>query len=82
MDKPQIICHNEKSVTFSIYDGKWVPCSAKFVIMGSRPNSKGVLQLYEMTSGDPQLIKEVSHLQLLNLICCNFIVQKCIIYQW
>ncbi|XP_073971802.1 dynein axonemal assembly factor 10 [Rhodnius prolixus] len=59
MDKPQIICHNEKSVTFSIYDGKWVPCSAKFVIMGSRPNSKGVLQLYEMTSGDPQLIKEI-----------------------
>ncbi|XP_034250555.1 WD repeat-containing protein 92 isoform X1 [Thrips palmi] len=58
MDKPQIISHIEKSVNYSLFDCRWMPCSAKFVVMGSLPNSSGVIQLYEISGGDLKLIKE------------------------
>lgn len=35
-----------------------MPCSAKFVVMGSMPNSSGVIQLYEISGGELTLIKE------------------------
>ncbi|KAJ1529917.1 hypothetical protein ONE63_006646 [Megalurothrips usitatus] len=59
MDKPQIIAHIEKSVNYSLFDCRWMPCSAKFVVMGSLPNSSGVIQLYEISGGDAKLIKEI-----------------------
>lgn len=59
MDKPQIIAHVEKSVNFSLFDCRWMPCSAKFVVMGSMPNSSGVIQLYEISGGDVKMVKEV-----------------------
>ncbi|XP_046992196.1 dynein axonemal assembly factor 10 [Schistocerca americana] len=59
MDKPQIICHVEKSLPFSLFDGKWIPCSAKFVVLGSKPKGTGALQIYEITEGDVKLLHEV-----------------------
>ncbi|KAG8037004.1 hypothetical protein G9C98_004326 [Cotesia typhae] len=32
LDKPQIICHIEKSVDYSLFDAKWIPCSANEII--------------------------------------------------
>jgi len=58
MDKPQIIIQSEKSVPFNVFDGRWIPCSAKFVILGHRPKGHGVIQIYELTSGEPNLVKE------------------------
>jgi WD40 repeat protein len=40
-DAPQIIEHVNKSLPFTPYDTKWVPCSARFVCMGIHPNAKG-----------------------------------------
>ena len=57
--KPQIILHVEKSLNFTLFDAKWIPCSAKFVVMGSHPRDTGALQIYELTRGEVKLLKEV-----------------------
>jgi len=59
LSKPQIICHIEKSVDYSLFDAKWVPCSAKFVVMGSRPRGTGIIQIYEVSSGELKLVKNI-----------------------
>lgn len=56
--KPQIICHAEKSVNYSLFDGKWIPCSAKFIVLGSQPNGKGIIQIYEICKGELKLVNE------------------------
>ncbi|KAG1656108.1 WD repeat-containing protein 92 [Nymphon striatum] len=58
MDDPQIISHIEKSVDYSLYDVKWMPCSAKFVSIGCRPNGSGIIQLYELSQNGVELLSE------------------------
>ena len=63
---PQIITHVQKSLNFTLFDAKFVPRSAKFVCVGSKPNGSGVIQLYEIThtnmKGDVKLVTDVSFL--------------------
>ncbi|KDR24139.1 WD repeat-containing protein 92 [Zootermopsis nevadensis] len=59
MEKPQIICHVEKSTTLSLFDCRWIPCSAKFVVLGSKPRGTGIINIYELSEGDVKLVKEV-----------------------
>lgn len=40
-----------------MFDVKWVPCSTKFAVMGSRPRGNGVIQIYEVSSGELKLVK-------------------------
>lgn len=63
LEKPQIICHIEKSVNYSLFDAKWIPCSAKFVVMGSRPRGSGIIQIYEVSSGELKLVKDIERSQ-------------------
>lgn len=56
--KPQIISHIEKSLDFSIYETKWIPCSAKFVVLGCKANGYGVLKVFELNSGNLDLVGE------------------------
>ena len=63
LEKPQIICHVEKSVNYSLFDAKWIPCSAKFVVMGSRPRGSGIIQIYEVSSGELKLVKDIERSQ-------------------
>ncbi len=37
-DAPQLVEHINQNVTFTPYDTKWVPCSARFVSCGITPN--------------------------------------------
>lgn len=62
-EKPQIICHIEKSVNYSLFDAKWIPCSAKFVVMGSQPRGSGIIQIYEVSSGELNLVKDIERSQ-------------------
>uniref|UniRef100_A0A7N6F7Z0 Dynein axonemal assembly factor 10 n=2 Tax=Anabas testudineus TaxID=64144 RepID=A0A7N6F7Z0_ANATE len=57
--KPQIIAHIQKSLNYTVFDSKWIPCSAKFVCLGNFPRGTGVMQIYEVQHGEAQLIKEV-----------------------
>ena len=59
MEKPQIICHVEKSTSHSLFECRWIPCSAKFVVLGSKPRGTGIINVYEISEGDIQLVKEV-----------------------
>lgn len=59
LEKPQIISHIEKAVDYSLFDAKWIPCSTKFVVMGSRPRGSGIIQIYEVSSGELKLIKGI-----------------------
>lgn len=60
MEKPQIICHVEKSLNYTSFDCKWIPKTSKFVVIGSLPKGSGVIQIYDIsTSADVQLVKEV-----------------------
>ncbi|GAB1601483.1 WD repeat-containing protein 92-like [Argonauta hians] len=70
MDKPQIICHIQKSVDYTIFDCKWLPCSAKFVVLGNRARGTGLLQTYEISHGDVKLINEIEKPK--SFRCCTF----------
>lgn len=59
MDKPQVISHIEKPVNYSVFDVKWIPCSAKFVVLGSKPNGTGVIEIYELNEEKVELVKEI-----------------------
>lgn len=58
MDKPQIIIHVQKSLNYTCFDTKWIPCSPKFVVLGSHAKGTGALQIYEISHGDVTLVKE------------------------
>ena len=59
LEKPQIIVHVQKSLNYTIYDTRWVPNSAKFVVLGNYARGTGALQIYEINKGDVTLVKEV-----------------------
>lgn len=60
MEKPQIILHVYNSVNYTIFDAKWIPCSAKFVVLGNFPRGTGALQVYEVSHGELKCIINVS----------------------
>lgn len=70
MDKVQMLVHIEKSLNYSIFDVKWIPYSAKFVVIGTKTNGKGILQFYELDSPNVELIKEITIENALK--CCSF----------
>lgn len=60
LEKAQIITHSEKSLNYTVFGVKWVPCSAKVVVLGSHPRDTGALQVYELSKGELKLVLEVS----------------------
>lgn len=59
MDKPKIIEHLEKAVEYTIFDVKWIPCSAKFCVLGSKPKGTGILEIYELNGPSLEFIKRI-----------------------
>jgi len=57
-DAPQIIEHIHKSISFTPYDTRWIPCSARFVAMGIHPNAHGAIQMYQLNKGDLEIVKD------------------------
>lgn len=58
-DRPQILEHLSKSVAITVYDTKWIPCSARFVALGAHARGTGAIQIYEMSPTELKLTKEV-----------------------
>lgn len=72
LSKPQMIVHIQKSLNYTVFDSKWIPCSAKFVCMGNFARGTGVMQIYEVQRGDALLIKEVNfNLDLFIYLFCR-----------
>ena len=55
---PQILEHITKSVEITTYDTRWIPSSARFVVMGAYPRATGCLQVYELDGTEVKLTKE------------------------
>jgi len=47
--KPQIICHAEHSTDMTLFDCRWVPSSARFVVAGTALSGTGILRVYQVT---------------------------------
>ena len=50
-EAPQMIEHKNVSLTYTPYETRWVPCSARFVCCGITPKAKGKLEVYELKAG-------------------------------
>ncbi len=72
MDKPQIIAHVQKSLNYTLFDTKWIPRSAKFVVLGNHARGTGALQIYEVSHGNVQLAKEVIIISLVQALLYAF----------
>lgn len=70
MDKPFILCHIEKALDFTIFDTKWLPCSAKCVAVGNQSNGQGTLKLFELNNGSLSLLGE--HHEKAGIRNCSF----------
>lgn len=58
LNAPQIIEHINHSLSYTPFDVKWIPCSAKFAVVGQTPRAKGIIQIYGMNQGKLELINE------------------------
>ena len=76
MDKPQIIAHVQKSLNYTLFDTKWIPCSAKFVVLGNHARGTGAMQVYEISHGDVKLVQEVDLSKISNIIKITVIYFK------
>mmetsp|Transcript_69846 Transcript_69846/g.221264 ORF Transcript_69846/g.221264 Transcript_69846/m.221264 type:complete len:359 (-) Transcript_69846:112-1188(-) len=56
--KPQILEHLSKSLNVTVYDTRWIPSSAKFVVLGSHARATGCLQVYEVAGTELNLVAE------------------------
>ena len=57
-DAPQIIEHLDEGVTFTPYETRWVPCSARMVGLGIFPRGTGCHKVYELRQGELKVVKE------------------------
>ena len=48
LTKPQIIPYAEESVDMTLFDCRWVPCSTRFVALGTHLKGTGALRVYTM----------------------------------
>ena len=55
-----IIEHVTKSLDYTLFDARWIPCSARFVVLGNFARGTGALQIYEVSKGELKLLKNVS----------------------
>eukprot|EP00050_Salpingoeca_kvevrii_P003344 m.222778 g.222778 ORF g.222778 m.222778 type:complete len:235 (+) comp10814_c0_seq45:312-1016(+) len=73
-DKPQIIEHASKSLGFTLFAAKWVPSSARFVVLGQHARGTGALHVYELERGQLVEVTKVRTLdvpELRVLLCCT-----------
>uniref|UniRef100_A0A061R9R5 Wd repeat-containing protein 92 n=1 Tax=Tetraselmis sp. GSL018 TaxID=582737 RepID=A0A061R9R5_9CHLO len=55
---PQILEIGHQGLSATIYDTKWIPSSARFMVLGSHPRSTGLMQMYELQGTEMKLLKE------------------------
>ena len=57
-DAPQILEHCTQSLTFTPFDCRWIPSSARFVVLGQTPKAKGIIQIYPIERGKINKVQE------------------------
>jgi WD40 repeat protein len=67
---PQIIEHLNKSLTFTPFDTKWIPGTAKFVLSGQTPRAEGTMQIYQLNKTELKMLTEIP--KPLGIKCSTF----------
>ena len=57
-EAPQILEHANQNLTFTPFDCKWIPASARFVLFGQSPGAKGVFQIYQLSRNKLEKISD------------------------
>lgn len=57
-DSPQIIDHLRESLNFTPFEVRWVPASAKFVLMGTNPKGTGALIVKEISGTELKTVTQ------------------------
>ncbi|CAD7971504.1 unnamed protein product [Amoebophrya sp. A120] len=57
-NSPQIILHTHEGLNFTPFEAKWVPHSARFVVLGQNPRATGALAVYELERGKVKKLSE------------------------
>lgn len=60
LERPQLVSHVQQALSYTLFDCKWVPRSARLLCLGSAARGTGLLQLYELRGGRLALLREVS----------------------
>lgn len=60
MGNPLVFTHIEQLENFTIFDTKWIPKTAKFIVIGGRSNNTGVIKVHELNSGNIDLVRELN----------------------
>jgi hypothetical protein len=47
-DAPQVIEHVSLPLALTPFDVKWIPCSARFIMLGQTPRAKGAFHVYQL----------------------------------
>lgn len=58
MDKPYLVAHIEKSLDHTIFETRWIPCSAKFVALGNRSTGVGTIKIFELNGCQLDLVRQ------------------------
>jgi WD40 repeat protein len=57
-DAPQILEHTSQNLQFTPFDCRWIPSSARFVVLGQTPKAKGIMQVYQLEKGKIKKVHE------------------------
>lgn len=70
LERPQIIVHSELNLNHSLFDCRWVPSSAKIVVVGAQPRGCGSVELFEVKGG---VLTSLQQFERANAFkCCTF----------
>lgn len=56
---PQVIEHIKETLNFTPFETRWIPQSARFVILGQMPRATGVIRVCELDQGKCKKLSEV-----------------------
>ena len=58
---PQIIEHAKLSLTYTPFDVKWIPCSARMIVTGQTPKANGIMEIFQMSEGKLELTQSIKN---------------------
>ncbi|XP_041892598.1 WD repeat-containing protein 92 isoform X1 [Corvus kubaryi] len=58
-ERPQVVSHVQQALSYTVFDCKWVPRSARLLCLGSAARGTGLVQLYELHGARLELLREI-----------------------
>ncbi|NXF19360.1 WDR92 protein, partial [Rhodinocichla rosea] len=59
LERPQVVSHVQQALSYTVFDCKWVPRSARLMCLGSAARGTGVIQLYELHGARLEVLREI-----------------------